>query len=74
MVNEKLSLDDASGKVEASTYKSLIRSLLYLTTIKPDIILVASLLSKFMPYPSQAHYHATKRVLRYIRGSTGYGI
>jgi len=51
VINEKLSLNDDNGKVEASSYKSLIGSLLYLIATRPDIIFVASLLSKFMHSP-----------------------
>ena len=34
----------------------------------------ASMLSRFMSSPSQMHYSAAKRVLRYIKGTTDYGI
>ena len=35
---------------------------------------IASLLSRFMNAPSQAHYGAAKWVLRYIRGSADFGV
>ena len=34
----------------------------------------ANLLSRFMHTPSHFHYAAAKRVLRYIQGTTSYGI
>lgn len=34
----------------------------------------ASLLSRFMHSPSQAHYSAAKRVLRYVKGTVDYGL
>ena len=49
-------------------------TLLYLTVTGPDIIYVTSLLSRFMQNPSQVHYGATKRVLRYLQGTENYGI
>ena len=34
----------------------------------------ASILSRFISNPSQIHLGATKRVLRYVKGTTNYGI
>ena len=47
---------------------------MYLTTTRPDLMYVASLLSRFMSAPSQARYRVAKRVLRYIRGSADFGV
>ncbi|XP_022733801.1 uncharacterized protein LOC111287473 [Durio zibethinus] len=74
MANEKLSKNNMASKVDASIYKSLIGSLLYLSTTKPDIMYSASLLSRFMQSPSQVHNGMAKRVLRYIRGIVDYAI
>ena len=73
VVNEKLSKDDAVGKPNASVYRSLIESMMYLYAIRPDIMYSASLLSRFMQSHSQVHYTVAKRVLRYIRGTFEYG-
>lgn len=75
MVNEKLSKDYSSGKADASTYRSLIGSLLYLCATRPDLMFPASLLSRiYMQSPSQIHYATIMRVLRYLRGTLDYGI
>ena len=74
VVNEKLSSNDANHKADASLCKSLIRNLLSLSATRPDIMFVASLLSRFMYSPSKAHYGATKRVLGYVRGTYDYGL
>jgi len=60
VVNEKLSLNDANDKVDAAVYRSLIGSLLYLSATRPDIMYAASLLSRFMHSPRQAHHNAAK--------------
>ncbi|BBG94392.1 NAD(P)-binding Rossmann-fold superfamily protein [Prunus dulcis] len=39
-----------------------------------DIMYVTSLLSRFMQNPSQMHYGATKRILRYLQGTINHGI
>lgn len=60
--------------MDASTFRSLIRNLLCLTTTRPDIIYPTSLLSRFMQSPSQIHYRVAKTKLRYLRGIKEYGI
>jgi hypothetical protein len=74
VVNEKLSKDDGGNSADASIYRSIIGSLLYLLATRPDIMFAASLLSRFMHSPSQVHLGAAKRVLRYIKGTTDYGL
>ncbi|KAL6324375.1 hypothetical protein AAG906_012979 [Vitis piasezkii] len=56
VVNEKLSKNEVNIKVDASVYKSLIGSMLYLMFSR-------SLLSRFMHSPSKIHFGVAKRVL-----------
>lgn len=74
VAKEKMKKEDGSAKIEGSRYRSLVGSLLYLTNTKPDIMYASSLLSRFMQNPSQIHYGAAKRVLRYLQGTSDYGI
>ncbi|KAF2307027.1 hypothetical protein GH714_024228 [Hevea brasiliensis] len=72
--NQKFSLEDGENKVDGHTYRSLIGSLLYLTNTRPDIMQAASILSRFMQKPSKIHYGAARRVLRYLKGTSSYGL
>ena len=72
--NEKFRKDDGEKKVNSSLFRSLIGSFLYLTSTRPDIIFVASLLSRFMQEQRQMHFGAAKRVLHYLQGTMDYGI
>ncbi|KAL0357030.1 UNVERIFIED_CONTAM: Retrovirus-related Pol polyprotein from transposon TNT 1-94 [Sesamum calycinum] len=72
VTGEKFHKEDGSQKVDGSMYRSLIGSLLYLTATRPDIMFAACLLSRFMQSPSQVHYAAAKRILRYLRAEAEY--
>ncbi|XP_034707553.1 uncharacterized mitochondrial protein AtMg00810-like [Vitis riparia] len=71
---EKFSKDDGAEKVDESQYRSLIGCLMYLTATKPDIMFSVSLLSRFMHCASEVHFQAAKRIVRYIKATTNYGI
>ncbi|XP_042948551.1 secreted RxLR effector protein 161-like [Carya illinoinensis] len=72
--NEKLRKKDGVKKVDASTYRSLVGSLLYLCNTRPNILFATSMLSRFMQCLSQIHFGTTKRVLRYLQGTIGWGM
>ena len=72
--NEKISKNDGKKLKEPSAYRSLVGSLLYLTATRPNLMLPAGLLSRFMSSTSNVHMGVAKRVLKYVRGTTNLGI
>ncbi|KAK4390124.1 Retrovirus-related Pol polyprotein from transposon RE2 [Sesamum angolense] len=70
--NEKLEKDDGANRAPSSTYRNLIGNLLRLTATRPDIMFATSVLSRFMQGPSQIHFGAAKRILRYLQGTLDY--
>ncbi|XP_038891618.1 secreted RxLR effector protein 161-like [Benincasa hispida] len=70
----KLSKHDDSEAFNATIYRSLIGSLMYLNTTRPDLMFSVSLLSKFMASPKGSHWKAGKGVLRYILGTVDHEI
>ena len=70
----KLSKYEDSDSVDATFYRQLIGSLIYLTSACPDIAYVVSLVSRFMADPKIEHWKTAKRILRYIRGTRDYGL
>jgi len=52
----------------------MIGCLVYLTTTQPDILNVVSILSRFMNCASEMHFKAAKRVIRYVKGTSNFGI
>jgi hypothetical protein len=47
---------------------------MYLVNTRPNIFFAVSTLSQFMVEPRHFHWVATKHVLRYLRGTVGYGL
>eukprot|EP00253_Pinus_taeda_P023259 PITA_23259 len=72
--NIKLRSDDGTKEVNGTMYRQLVGSLNYLTTTRPDISYVVSILSQFMAKPDESHWIAAKRVLRYVKGTINFGI
>ena len=52
----------------------MIGCLVYLTTTQPDILNVVSILSRFMNCASEMHLKVAKRVIRYVKGTSNFGI
>ncbi|XP_050889810.1 secreted RxLR effector protein 161-like [Lathyrus oleraceus] len=70
----KISKDENGVMVESTFYKQLVGSLIYLTSTRPDLLYAMSLISRYMSQPTELHLNAAKRVLRYVKGTTSFGI
>ncbi|GKD82277.1 hypothetical protein Tco_1349116, partial [Tanacetum coccineum] len=46
----------------------LYRSMMYLTTSRPDIMFVVCACARFQVTPKVSHIHAVKRIIRYLKG------
>ena len=57
--NLKLLGDTSSETVEATLYRQMIDSLMYLTNTRPDICFAVNTLSQYMVEPRQVHLVAT---------------
>ena len=60
--------------VDSTFFRSLIGSLRYLTHTRPNVTYSVGFLSMFMERPTVEHLTTLKRVLRYLRGTIGYGL
>ncbi|KAH7569100.1 hypothetical protein JRO89_XS06G0105600 [Xanthoceras sorbifolium] len=73
-LNGKVSKNGGEKLSDASSFRSLVGSLLYLTSTRPDLMFSSVLLSRFMHSPSNVYFGIGKRVLRYLKGTIKYGI
>jgi hypothetical protein len=70
----KLLVDTSSELVDATLYKQIIGSLMYLTNTRPDICFVVNTLSQFLVEPRRVHIVAAKRVMRYLKGTLDFSL
>jgi hypothetical protein len=63
-----------SLKLDPTMYRQLIGSLMYLVNTKTNICLAVNALSQHMVEPRHVHWLTTKHMLRYLRGTIGYGL
>ena len=69
--NVSLSKDTGPPVDDATSYRSLIGKLLYITITRPDITFAVNRLSQFLQDPRQPHMKATIRILQYLKGTPG---
>eukprot|EP00253_Pinus_taeda_P005880 PITA_05880 len=60
--------------VDATVFRQLVGSLMYMVNTRPDICYVVNQLSQVMVKPTKLYWKATKYVSRYLRGITKYGL
>nr|GEY80562.1 retrovirus-related Pol polyprotein from transposon TNT 1-94 [Tanacetum cinerariifolium] len=73
---EKSKLDeDREGKaIDASHYRGMIGTLLYLTASRPDLQFAICMCARYQAWPIEKHVHAVKRIFRYLCGTVHRGL
>ncbi|GJV77556.1 putative ribonuclease H-like domain-containing protein [Tanacetum coccineum] len=70
METQKALLKDADGEdVDEHLYRSMIGSLMYLTSSRLDIMFAVCACARFEVNPKVLHLHAMKRIFRYLKGA-----
>jgi hypothetical protein len=74
--NEKLSTFEGTllGPGDAMRYRSIVSALQYLTITRPDISFSVNKVCRFLHAPTEIHWAAVKRILRYLRLNTKLGL
>ncbi|GJU35422.1 putative reverse transcriptase, RNA-dependent DNA polymerase [Tanacetum coccineum] len=66
--------DTEAEDVDVYLYRLMIRSLMYLTSSRPDIMFVVYGCARFQVTPKVSHLHAEKRIFRYLKVQPKMGL
>jgi len=72
-VNCKLAALDDTPLEDATLYRQLVGSLVYLTVTRPDIAYDVHKISQFMAAPRSSHFSAVLRIIFYVKGTPFHG-
>ncbi|XP_065617297.1 uncharacterized mitochondrial protein AtMg00810-like [Quercus suber] len=72
--NVKLTVDVLGKSVDPSLYRSMIGSLLYLTTSRPDISYSVGVCARYQANPKESHMTALKRIIKYVKTTAEFGV
>jgi len=64
-----LDQDIAGNPIDETKYRGRIRSLLYLTANKHDIMFTVYMCAHFQFAPKESHFNAAKRIMKYLQGT-----
>jgi hypothetical protein len=70
----KLLVNTSSESIDATLYKQIIGSLMYLTNTRPNICFAMNTLSQFLVEPRHVHLVAAKHVMRYLKDTLDCGL
>ncbi|XP_070017413.1 uncharacterized mitochondrial protein AtMg00810-like [Nicotiana sylvestris] len=68
-IASQLDMDESGSPVNQTMYRGIIKSLLYLTTSRPNIVFSVGLCARFLSNPKESHRKDAKRILRYRKGT-----
>nr|GFA78782.1 hypothetical protein [Tanacetum cinerariifolium] len=66
--------DGTRKDVDLYLYRSMIGSLMYLTTSRPDIMFAVCACARHQVTPKECHMHVVKRIFRYLKGHPKLGL
>nr|GEX92568.1 copia protein [Tanacetum cinerariifolium] len=61
-IKDKLDLDQIGTPIDATKYGSMIDALMYLTSIKPDIVHATCVCDRYQAHPTEKHLKEVKRI------------
>ncbi|GJV50763.1 retrovirus-related pol polyprotein from transposon TNT 1-94 [Tanacetum coccineum] len=70
----KLDKDLHGTPVDATLYRGMIGSLMYLTSSRPDLIYAICLCAQYQAKPTKKHLNTVKRIFQYLKGTINMGL
>ncbi|GJU91679.1 hypothetical protein Tco_1304102 [Tanacetum coccineum] len=75
METQKPLINDEDGEeVNVHMYRSMIGSLMYLTSSRPDITFAVCACARYQVNTKVSHLHAVKRIFKYLKGQPRLGL
>ncbi|GJX38820.1 zinc finger, CCHC-type containing protein [Tanacetum coccineum] len=72
--NNKLDEYLQGTPVDATLYRGMIGSLMYLTSSRPNLIYAVCLCARYQAKRTKKHLNAVKRIFRYLKGTINIGL
>ncbi|GJU71104.1 putative ribonuclease H-like domain-containing protein [Tanacetum coccineum] len=72
--SKPLMKDENAEDVDVHLYRSMIGSLMSLTSSRPDIMFAVCACARFQVTPKVSHLYAVKRIFRYLKGQPKLGL
>nr|GEW58098.1 copia protein [Tanacetum cinerariifolium] len=73
-IKDKLDLDQNGTPVDATKYRSMTGTLMYLMSSRPDTVHATCLCARYQAKPTERHLKEVKRIFRYLRGTINTGL
>jgi hypothetical protein len=73
-INGNLDSDASGNMVDQKLYRFMIRSLLYVTISRLDVMFSVCICARFQASPRESNLKATKRILRYLKNTQNIGL
>ena len=70
----KINVDLNGQSFDQKTYRSMIGSLMYLTSSRPDIMFATCMCARYQANPKESHHQAVKHIFRYLKGTIDLGL
>nr|GEZ70868.1 hypothetical protein [Tanacetum cinerariifolium] len=73
---DRLKLDEELSGIPAdqTRFRSMVGSLMYLTSSRPDLVFAVRMCVRYQAKPTKNHLEALKRVFQYLKGTINWGI
>ncbi|XP_047181711.1 uncharacterized mitochondrial protein AtMg00810-like [Vigna umbellata] len=69
-----LDKDESGEEVNQTMFRGMIGSLLYLTASRRDIMQNVCVCTRYQANPKESHLTVVKRILKYLKGTTSFGL
>nr|GEW76016.1 copia protein [Tanacetum cinerariifolium] len=70
----KLDEDPIGIPVDHTRFHSMVGSLMYPTSSRPDLVFAVCMCARYQTSPTKKHLEALKRIIRYLRGTINWGL